>query len=189
MPRDGEVAGLLALMLLTDARRDARVGPDGALIPLSEQDRSRWDLAAIEEGVALVTAALPVGPSGPYQVQAAIAAVHDEAASDETTDWPQIEALYGVLMTMTDSPMAALNHAVAVAMARGPEPALALVAVLAQDKRLADHHRLHSVVGYLREMTGDLAGAAESYRTAAQRTQSLQEQRYLTTKASQLARR
>jgi predicted RNA polymerase sigma factor len=189
MPRDGEVAGLLALMLLTDARRDARVGPDGALIPLSEQDRSRWDRAAVEEGVALITSALPVGPSGPYQLQAAIAAVHDEAASAEETDWPQIEALYEVLLTMTDSPMAALNHAVAVAMARGPEPALALVADLAEDKRLTDHHRLHSVLGYLLEMTGDRTGAQEAYRTAAQRTHSLQEQRYLNTKAAALAQR
>jgi RNA polymerase sigma factor (sigma-70 family) len=187
LPRDGEVAGLLALMLLTDARRDARVGTDGALVPLSEQDRTRWDRSAIAEGVALITAALPVGPSGPYQLQAAIAAVHDEAACDADTDWPQIEALYEVLMTMTDTPMAALNHAVAVAMARGPEPALALVADLAKDKRLADHHRLHSVLGHLLEMTGDLAGAEAAYRTAAHRTHSLQEQRYLTAKAAALA--
>jgi len=188
LPRTGEVAGLLALMLLTDARRDARVGRDGALIPLSEQDRERWDRAAIEEGVALVTAALSMGPSGPYQLQAAIAALHDEAAGDKDTDWPQIEALYEVLLTMTGTPMAALNHAVAVAMARGPQPAMALVEELAKDKRLADHHRLHSVRGHLLEMTGDVAGAAAAYRTAAQRTRSPQEQRYLNTKASALAR-
>jgi RNA polymerase sigma factor (sigma-70 family) len=188
LPRTGEVAGLLALMLLTDARRDARVGRDGALIPLSEQDRERWDRAAIEEGVALVTAALSMGPSGPYQLQAAIAALHDEAAGDKDTDWPQIEALYEVLLTMTGTPMAALNHAVAVAMARGPRPAMALVEELAKDKRLADHHRLHSVRGHLLEMTGDVAGAAAAYRTAAQRTRSPQEQRYLNTKASALAR-
>jgi RNA polymerase sigma factor (sigma-70 family) len=189
MPRNGEVAGLLALMLLTDARRDARVGQDGALVPLADQDRSRWDTAAIEEGVALITAALPVGPSGPYQVQAAIAAVHDEAVTAADTDWPQVVALYGVLLTMTDNPMAALNHAVAVAMAAGPERALPLVAELAKDKRLADHHRLHSVRGHLLEMTGEVDGALDAYRHAASRTRSLQEQRYLTTKASALAHR
>jgi RNA polymerase sigma factor (sigma-70 family) len=187
MPRHGEVAGLLALMLLTDARRDARVSQDGALIPLADQDRSRWDAALIEEGVALITAALPVGPSGPYQLQAAIAAVHDEAGTAADTDWPQIVALYEVLLSMTDSPMAALNHAVAVAMATGPAPALTLVDGLATDKRLADHHRLHSVRAHLLEMTGDIDGALTAYRLAAGRTQSLQEQRYLTAKASALA--
>jgi RNA polymerase sigma factor (sigma-70 family) len=187
MPRDGEVAGLLALMLLTDARRDARVSQDGALIPLADQDRARWHADLIEEGVALITAALPVGPSGPYQLQAAIAAVHDEAPTAAATDWPQIVALYEVLVSMTGSPMAALNHAVAVAMASGPARALTLVAELATDKRLADHHRLHSVRGHLLEMTGDVDGAQDAYRLAARRTQSLQEQRYLTAKASALA--
>jgi RNA polymerase sigma factor (sigma-70 family) len=187
MPRDGEVAGLLALMLLTDARRDARVGPDGMLVPLAEQDRSLWHRDFIDEGVALVTAAMSAGPSGPYQLQAAIAALHDEAPTAEETDWPQIDALYGVLTEMTGSPMAALNHAVAVGMARGPAPALAMVEDLARDKRLADHHRLYSVRAYLLEMSGDVDGAVVAYREAAHRTRSLQEQRYLAAKASALA--
>ena len=187
MPCDGEVAGLLALMLLTDARRDARVGADGVLVPLAEQDRTLWRRDFIDEGVALVTAAMSAGPSGPYQLQAAIAALHDEAPTAEETDWPQIEALYGVLTEMTDSPMAALNHAVAVAMVRGPAPALALVEDLADDRRLTGHHRLHSVRAYLLEMSGDIEGALTEYREAAHRTQSLQEQRYLRMKATALA--
>jgi RNA polymerase sigma factor (sigma-70 family) len=188
MPRDGEVGGLLALMLLTDARRDARVGVDGALVPLAEQDRSLWHKDFIDEGVALVTAAMAAGPSGPYQLQAAIAALHDEAPTAAETDWPQIEALYGVLTEMTGSPMTALNHAVAVAMARGPAPALAMVEELAHDKRMTGHHRLHSVRAYLLEMSGDTAGALAEYQEAARRTQSLQEQRYLRMKATALAR-
>jgi RNA polymerase sigma factor (sigma-70 family) len=187
MPRDGEVGGLLALMLLTDARRDARVDVDGVLVPLAEQDRTRWHRDFIDEGVELVTAAMSAGPSGPYQLQAAIAALHDEARTAEETDWPQIEALYGVLTEMTGSPMAALNHAVAVAMARGPAPAFAMVDELAHDKRLADHHRLHSVRAYLLEMSGDTEGALAAYQEAARRTQSRQEQRYLRMKASALA--
>ena len=187
MPRHGEVAGLLALMLLTDARRDARVGPDGMLVPLAEQDRARWHQDFVAEGVALVTAAMSAGPSGPYQLQAAIAALHDEAPTAEGTDWPQIEALYGVLTEMTGSPVAALNHAVAVGMTRGPAPALAMVDELAGDKRLADHHRLHSVRAYLLELSGDLSGAQSAYRHAAHRTRSLQEQRYLFAKAAALA--
>ena len=189
MPRDGEVGGLLALMLLTDARRDARVGADGALIPLAEQDRSRWHRDFIDEGVALVTAAMSAGPSGPYRLQAAIAALHDEAPTAAETDWPQIEALYGVLTEMTGSPMTALNHAVAVAMARGPAPALAMVGELARDKRLTDHHRLHSVRAYLLELTGDAEGALAEYQEAARRTQSVQEQHYLRMKATELAQR
>jgi predicted RNA polymerase sigma factor len=187
MPRDGEVAGLLALMLLTDARRDARTGPDGALVPLAEQDRSLWHGDLVAEGVELVTAAMSAGPSGPYQLQAAIAALHDEAGTAAETDWPQIEALYGVLTGMTGSPMAALNHAVAVAMARGSAPALAMVEDLAGDKRLADHHRLHSVRAHLLEMSGDTGGALAAYREAAHRTHSAQEQRYLRMKAARLA--
>jgi predicted RNA polymerase sigma factor len=182
------VAGLLALMLLTDARRDARVGPDGMLVPLADQDRSRWHRDLVDEGVALVTAAMANGPSGPYQLQAAIAALHDEAATAEETDWPQIEALYGVLTGMTGSPMAALNHAVAVGMVHGPAPALAMVGDLARDKRLADHHRLFAVRAYLLEMAGDVAGAVVAYREAAHRARSAQEQRYLAVKASALAR-
>ncbi|MFC4858221.1 RNA polymerase sigma factor [Actinophytocola glycyrrhizae] len=187
MPRDGEVAGLLALMLLTDARADARVGADGVLVPLADQDRSLWHKDFVEEGVELVTAAMSAGPSGPYQLQAAIAALHDEAPTAEETDWPQIEALYGVLTAMTGSPMTALNHAVAVAMARGPAPALAMVEELANDKRLADHHRLHSARAHLLEMSGDMTGALAAYQEAAQRTHSLQEQRYLRMKAAAIA--
>jgi RNA polymerase sigma factor (sigma-70 family) len=189
LPRDGEVAGLLALMLLTDARRDARVGRDGGLIPLAEQDRALWHRDFVDEGVALVTAAMSAGPSGPYRLQAAIAALHDEAPTAADTDWPQIEALYGVLVELTRSPMAALNHAVAVAMARGPAPALALVTTLAEDKRLAGHHRLHAVRAHLLEMSGDVPGALSAYQEAARRTHSLQEQRYLRMKASALAHR
>jgi RNA polymerase sigma factor (sigma-70 family) len=187
LPRDAEVAGLLALMLLTDARRAARVGADGALIPLEVQDRSLWRQDLIAEGVDLVTAAMSIGRSGPYQLQAAIAAVHDEAPTAADTDWPQIEALYGVLLEMTPNPMTALNHAVAVGKARGPEPALALVSELAEDKRLTGHHRLHAVRAHLLEMSGDLAGALTEYRLAAQLTRSVLEQRYLTTKAATLA--
>lgn len=187
LPRDAEVAALLALMLLTDARREARVAKDGSLIPLAKQDRSRWHKPSIEEGVRLLTEAMRRGPSGPYQLQAAIAALHDEATTAADTDWPQIEALYAVLVDMTQSPMAALNHAVAVAMTHGPEAALERVANLASDKRLAGHHRLYSVRAHLREMAGDQAGALTDYREAAGRTQSLQEQRFLTTKAAELA--
>ena len=131
LPDDGEVAGLLALMLLTDARRPARTGPDGELIPLAEQDRSLWDREAIAEGVALVSRALPRGSVGPYQLQAAIAAVHDEAARAEDTDWPQILALYGLLERMADNPMVALNHAIAAAMVQGPAAGLELLDRLA----------------------------------------------------------
>jgi RNA polymerase sigma factor (sigma-70 family) len=188
LPHDGEVAGLLALMLLTDARRAARVGVDGALIPLESQDRTLWRQDLIAEGVDLVTTAMSTGPSGPYQLQAAIAALHDEARTAADTDWPQIEALYGVLLSMAPNPMTALNHAVAVAMARGPAPALELVSALAQDKRLADHHRLHAVRAYLLEMSDNVDGALAAYRLAAQLTRSLPEQRYLNTKAATLAR-
>jgi len=187
LPRSGDVAGLLALMLLTDARRAARVGKDGALIPLESQDRSLWHQDMIQEGVALVASAMSMGPSGPYQIQAAIAALHDESPTAADTDWPQIEALYGVLLEMTPNPMTALNHAVAVAMARGPAPALALVAALAEDKHLSTHHRLHAVRAHLLEMSGDVPGALAAYRQAAQLTRSLPEQRYLNTKAAALA--
>jgi RNA polymerase sigma factor (sigma-70 family) len=187
LPRSGDVAGLLALMLLTDARRAARVGPDGALIPLAEQDRTRWHQDMITEGVDLVATAMSLGRSGPYQLQAAIAALHDEAPTADATDWPQIEALYGVLQEMTPNPMTALNHAVAVAMARGPSPALDLVDALAKDKHLTDHHRLHAVRAHLLEMSGDVPGALAAYRQAAQLTLSLPEQRYLHAKAAALA--
>ncbi|GAB1515023.1 RNA polymerase sigma factor [Actinophytocola sp. KF-1] len=188
LPDDSEVTGLLALMLLTDARRDARTGPNGELIPLTEQDRTRWDRAAIAEGVALVTAALPRGPVGPYQVQAAINAVHDEAATADDTDWPQLLALYGVLRGMSDNPMVALNHAVAFAMVHGPAAALDLLTTVAADKRIANHHRLHAVRAHLLEMAGDHDKAAEEYRVAASRTTSVPEQRYLTLRAAQVKR-
>jgi RNA polymerase sigma factor (sigma-70 family) len=185
LPDDAEVAGLLALMLLTDARRSARTGADGALIPLTEQDRSRWDAAAIAEGVKLITATLPRGHLGPYQVQAAINAVHDEAPTAADTDWPQLLALYGVLRGMSDNPMVALNHAVAFAMVHGPAAALDLLTTLAADRRIAGHHRLSAVRAHLLEMAGDHTEAAREYQTAASRTASLPEQRYLTIRAAQ----
>jgi RNA polymerase sigma factor (sigma-70 family) len=187
LPDDGEVAGLLALMLLTDARRATRTGPAGELVSLAEQDRSRWNPAAIEEGVALVTDALShTHTLGPYQLQAAIAAVHDEAARAEDTDWPQIVALYELLERVAPNPMVTLNHAVAVAMAVGPEAGLDLLATLDADGRLAGHHRLDAVRAHLLEMTGDLAGARTGYRTAARRTTSIPEQRYLEARAARL---
>lgn len=188
LPEDGEVAGLLALMLLTDARRPARTGPGGELIPLAEQDRGRWDRKAIEEGVALITGALPRGPVGPYQVQAAIAAVHDEASRSEDTDWAQILALYDVLMRMSDNPMVALNRAIAVAMVEGPLAGLSLLDELDADGRMTGHHRLAAVRAHLFEMSGDRQGAIAQYRIAANRTTSVPEQRYLITRAAELVR-
>jgi predicted RNA polymerase sigma factor len=170
---------LLALMLLTDARRPARSGPDGALIPLDEQDRGLWDRAAIAEGVALISDALPRGAVGAYQLQAAIAAVHDEAASAEATDWPQIVALYEVLLGLADNPMVRLNHAIAVAMVRGPAAGLALLAALDDDPRIAGHYRLAAVRGHLYERAGDLAAALAHYRAAASRTTSVPERNFL----------
>jgi predicted RNA polymerase sigma factor len=187
LPGDGEVASLLALMLLTDARRPARTGPDGELIPLAEQDRGLWDAAAIAEGVALVEASLARGAVGPYQLQAAIAAVHDEAARAEDTDWPQILALYGLLERMADNPMVRLNHAVALAMARGPRVGLERLVELESDKRLAGHHRLAAVRAHLLEMAGEQAEAITAYRAAAALTASLPEQRYLLGRAARLA--
>ncbi|MGH3680436.1 MAG: RNA polymerase sigma factor, partial [Natronosporangium sp.] len=187
LPEDGEVTGLLALMLLTDARRPARTGPDGALIPMAEQDRSRWDAAAIAEGVALVSSALPRGRTGPYQLQAAIAAVHDEAPRAEDTDWPQIRALYEVLRQLSDNPVVALNHAVAVAMVRGAEAGLELVAAIETDQRIATDHRVSAVRAHLLEMAGDLAAARDAYLLAAGRTTSFPQQRYLHARAARLA--
>ncbi|MFE0076622.1 RNA polymerase sigma factor [Nonomuraea sp. NPDC059023] len=186
LPGDGEVAGLLALMLLTDARTPARDGPGGELVPLAEQDRTLWRRDYIQEGVALVGGALPKGPAGPYQVQAAIAALHDEAPSERETDWPQIAALYGVLMELSGNPMAALNHAVAVAMCRGPRAGLDLLEELGADPRVRGHHRLHAVRAHLLEMAGDREGARAGYELAAARTASLQEQRYLYGRAARL---
>ncbi|MBO3752917.1 sigma-70 family RNA polymerase sigma factor, partial [Streptosporangiaceae bacterium NEAU-GS5] len=187
LPGDGEVAGLLALMLLTDARRPARTGRDGALIPLAEQDRGLWKADFVAEGVALISEALPRGPAGPYQLQAAIAAVHDEAPSAGQTDWPQIVALYEVLLRLTDdNPMTALNHVVAVAMAHGAPAGLDLLDKLETDPRIAGHHRLHAVRGHLLEMSGQTAAARDAYHEAARRTSSLPEQRYLHTRAARL---
>jgi RNA polymerase sigma factor (sigma-70 family) len=186
LPDDGEVTGLLALMLLTDARRPARTGPAGELVPMAEQDRSRWKAQDIAEGVALITDALPRGPTGPYQLQAAIAAVHDEAPSAEATDWPQIVALYELLRRTSDNPVVALNHAVAVAMAKGPAAGLDLLGGLADDQRIADDHRLHAVRAHLLELAGDHAGARDAYQAAARRTTNLPQQRYLNDRAARL---
>jgi RNA polymerase sigma factor (sigma-70 family) len=187
LPDDGEVAGLLALMLLTDARRPARTRPDGALVPLAEQDRGRWNQEYIREGIALVTDSLSRAPIGPYQLQAAIAAVHDEAARAEDTDWPQILALYELLERISDNPVITLNHAVAVAMVRGPQAGLDLLEDLDTVDRLAGHHRLDAVRAHLLEMAGDHAAARSYYRSAARRTTSLPERRYLETRAGRLA--
>jgi RNA polymerase sigma factor (sigma-70 family) len=186
LPEDGEVAGLVALMLLTDARRRARTGPHGELIPMAEQDRSLWDADNIAEGVALITGALPRGPTGPYQLQAAIAAVHDEAPSAEATDWPQIVALYELLMRISGNPVVALNHAVAVAMVRGPQAGLDLLGKLEADQRVAADHRLRAVRAHLLEMAGDHAAARDCYQEAARRAASLPQQRYLHARAARL---
>ncbi len=185
LPGDGEVAGLLALMLLTEARRAARSRPDGSLVPLAEQDRGRWNQALIQEGLALVGDALSRTALGPYQLQAAIAAVHAEAARAEDTDWPQILALYELLERMSPNPMVTLNRAVAVAMVQGPQAGLDLLRTL-DDDSIAEHHRLHAVRAHLLEMAGDRAAARSSYQAAARRTTSLPEQRYLQARAARL---
>lgn len=187
LPDDPEVAGLLALMLLTDARRDARAAESGELIPLSKQDRSLWDRAEIAEGVALVTGALPKGSIGPYQLQAAIAAVHDEAPRGEDTDWPQILALYDLLRHMSDNPMVDLNYAVAAAMVHGPSRGIALLDELNTDGRLAGHHRFDAVRAHLQEMAGNRDAAIEHYRIAASCTTSTPERHYLLAQAARLA--
>ncbi|WAS99181.1 RNA polymerase sigma factor [Nannocystis punicea] len=189
LPEDGEVAGLLALMLLTDARRAARSGPEGELVPLDEQDRSRWDGAAIAEGVALIEATLPRGQVGPYQLQAAISALHDEAPRAEDTDWPQILALYAVLLQLADNPMVRLNHAIATAMVHGPAAGLELLASLDGDARMTGNHRLEAVRAHLLERAGDVAGAIAGYRRAAGRTASLPERDYLLGRAARLSER
>ncbi|GAA2889746.1 sigma factor-like helix-turn-helix DNA-binding protein [Streptosporangium fragile] len=188
LPDDGEVTGLLALMLLTDARRAARADPDGALVPLAEQDRGRWDAAMIEEGTALVTDAMSASPLGPYQLQAAIAALHVQAPRAEDTDWEQIRILYGILTRIAPNPMATLNHAVAVAMTRGPQAGLELLESLDGDPRIARHHRLYAVRAHLQELAGEYAAARANYRLAARRTTSLPEQRYLRDRAGKLDR-
>jgi RNA polymerase sigma factor (sigma-70 family) len=187
LPSDGEVTALLALMLLTDARRAARLDAGGALVPLAAQDRARWDRAKINEGIRLVEAALPVGPVGPYQLQAAIAAVHAEAPRAEDTDWAQIVALYRMLDRIAPSPIVTLNHAVAAAMADGPTVALQMVEPLRHDDRLRRSHRVHAVRGHLLELAGRPADARAEYAAAAGLATSLPEQRYLNLRAGRLA--
>jgi RNA polymerase sigma factor (sigma-70 family) len=186
LPDNGEVAGLLALMLLTDARRAARSGASGELIPLDEQDRALWDQELIAEGVALISNTLSKGSIGPYQLQAAIAAVHDEAARAEDTDWPQIFALYGLLEHMSDNPMVTLNRAIAAAMVYGPAAGLERLKALDSDARINGHYRLDAVRAHLLEMSGDHAGALAHYRAAAERTMSIPERNYLISKAARL---
>jgi predicted RNA polymerase sigma factor len=185
LPADGEVAGLLALMLLTDARRAARTAPDGGLVPLAEQDRRLWD--AIAEGTALISATLATAPIGPYQLQAAIAAVHDEAARAEDTDWPQILALYNHLQVLAPGPMVTLNRIVAVSEVYGPRAALEQLSTASSDPALAGHHRLHAVRAHLLEAAGDRDAAAVEFRLAARGTLSAPEQRYLEAQAARLA--
>jgi RNA polymerase sigma factor (sigma-70 family) len=186
-PDDTEVAGLLSLMLLTDARRLARTGAEGELIPLAQQDRALWDRQQITEGVALLSATLPKGAVGPYQLQAAIAAVHDEAARAEDTDWPQILALYDLLERMSDNPMVALNRAIAAAMVHGVTKGLELLDALKDDARVAEHHRLDAVRAHLLELAGNLEAAVRHYRAAAAKTANLPERNYLLTQAARLS--
>ena len=189
LPDDSEVSGLLALMLLVHARHRARTGADGSLIPMAEQDRALWDRAAIQEGVALITAALPRGPTGPYQLQAAIAAVHDEAGSTEATDWAQIAALYGVLLRVDDNPVVALNHAVAVSMVSGAGAGLELLHRLEADPRMTGNRRFHSVRAHLLERDGNPAAALIAYQTAARHATNAQQQRYLSQQVARLQNR
>ncbi len=184
LPADGEITGLLALMLLTHARRRARIGPGAALIPLADQDRSLWERQEIEQGLGLVEHALTTAAIGPYQIQAAIAAVHCEAPSAGQTDWPQIVALYTLLERIAPNPVFALNRVVAVAMANGPEAGLAALAVIENDERLAGHHRVEAVRAHMLELAGDRTGAAAAYRAAARLTTSLPERRYLEARAA-----
>jgi len=187
LPENPEIAGLLALMLLTDARRAARTGTGGELIPLDKQERTLWDQPEIAEGVELITAALAKGSIGAYQLQAAIAAVHDEAARPEDTDWPQILALYDLLKRSSDNPMVVLNHAIAAAMVHGPSKGLELLAPLDSDTRIAGHYRLDAVRAHLLEMAGDREAAITLYRRAASRTTSIPERNYLMTQAARLS--
>jgi predicted RNA polymerase sigma factor len=186
LPQYAEGAGLLALMLLTDARRAARTGRHGELIPLQKQDRGLWDQDLIAEGVALISDTLPRGAVGPYQLQAAIAAVHDEAATADDTDWPQILALYQVLERMSDNPMVRLNRAIATAMVQGPSAGLRLLADLEGDRRLRDQHRFDAVRAHLLEMAGDPEAALERFRAAAERATNVPERDYLLAQAVRL---
>jgi RNA polymerase sigma factor (sigma-70 family) len=189
LPGDGEVTGLLALMLLTHARRPARTTAAGDLVPLPEQDRAQWDRALIGEGTGLVTAALAGPALGPYQLQAAIAATHASAATAAETNWPQVHALYLILERIAPNPVVTLNRAVALAETQGPQAGLDLLAALDGDARMAGHHRLLAVRAHLLEKAGDAAGAREHYRRAAKATASLAEQRYLESRARALAER
>ena len=186
LPDDGEVAGLLALMLLTDARRPARTRPDGGLVPLAEQDRGLWDKPAIAEGVEIITDALHRTPVGPLQVQAAIAAIHDEAERAEDTDWPQILLLYDLLDALAPGPMVTLNRVVARAEVDGPLIGLRALEEAASDPALADHHRVAAIRAHLLERTGDHDRARDEYRRASRLTLSLPERRYLETRAARL---
>ena len=186
VPTEGEAAGLLALMLLTDARREARTSTGAELVPLADQDRALWNRAQIEEGVRIISETLGRDSIGPYQLQAAIAAIHDEAPSADETDWPQILALYDVLEQVSPSPVVTLNRAVAVAMVDGPRAGLAVLGTLDADDRMANTHRLEAVRGHLLELAGELDAARESYRRAATMTASVPEQRYLAMRASRL---
>jgi RNA polymerase sigma factor (sigma-70 family) len=186
LPGDGEVTGLLSLMLLTDARRAARTESDGAIVPLADQRRDLWDQADTTEGLALLHAVLGAGPVGPYQMQAAIAAVHDEAGTAEATDWPQILALYDVLSRIAPGPLVTLSRAVALAMVNGPRAGLALIGTLDDEARATHTHRIDAVRGHLLELAGDHAAARDAYLAASHRTTSLPEQRYLTLRAARL---
>jgi RNA polymerase sigma factor (sigma-70 family) len=189
LPEDGEVTGLLALMLLTEARRPARVSETGALVPLARQDRSRWTASFIDEGVSLITKALSSAPVGPYQLQAAIAAVHDEAPTAEETDWAEILTLYDLLRVVAPGPMVTLNRVVAFAQVNGPAAGLAELAAAASDPALAAHHRVDAIRAHLLESSGEFKGAREAYAAAARRTLSLPEQAYLQSRAAALADR
>jgi predicted RNA polymerase sigma factor len=186
LPDEAEAAGLLALMLLLDARRPARTTDDGDLVPLPEQDRSRWDRDRIAEGTALLDAAIATGRVGEYQLQAAIAAIHDRASAAADTDWAQILSLYGLLERMSGNPVVTLNRAVAAAMADGPEAGLEILDGL--DGTMRDHHRYHAVHAHLLEMAGDADAARDKYREAARLTTSVPEQRYLEAQVRRLRR-
>lgn len=186
LPDEGEAAGLLALMLLTDARRAARTGANGELVPLDEQDRAKWNRAQIDEGTALTRQALNGAAVGLYQLQAAVAALHDEAPTASDTDWREIESRYALMTKLTDNPMVALNHAIAVAMVEGPDAGLARLAALDADARIAGHYRLAAVRGHLYERAGDAAQAVAQFRAAADGTANEAERNYLMLKAASL---
>jgi predicted RNA polymerase sigma factor len=187
LPEETEVRGLLALMLLTDARRAARTNADGSLVPLAEQDRTLWNGSQIQEGLEMLRCTLGRGPAGPYQLQAAIAALHDEAPSDAETDWPQILVLYGALQQVAPSPVVMLNAAVAAARVHGPSAGLAFLRELESDERMVHSHRLHAVRGHLLELAGAAIAAREAYLRAARMTASVPEQQYLLARAARLA--